>query len=93
MIPFPCAISWKIGQSESRLYAEHLMQVNEQRSMEVSAIDPQPATTGARENQLVSNSMQWAQPVTCQIVAIRILLTTIRTAGAAFGCDVNKGEQ
>jgi hypothetical protein len=37
--------------------------------------------------------MQWAQPGTCQIVAMRILLAVIGTAGAAFGCDVNKGEQ
>jgi hypothetical protein len=37
--------------------------------------------------------MQWAQPVTCQIVAMRILLTAVGTTGAAFGCDVNKGEQ
>lgn len=61
--------------------------------MAVSAMDPQPATSGARENQLESNSMQWAQPGTCQIVAMRILLTTVGTAGAAFGCGVNKGEQ
>lgn len=73
-------------------YAELLMQVNEKGSMVISAMDPQSATTGARENQLESNSMQWAQPKTCQVVAMRILLTTVGTAGAACGCDVNKGE-
>jgi hypothetical protein len=40
------------------LYAEILMQVNEKGSMVISAIGPQPATTGARENLLESNSMQ-----------------------------------
>jgi len=69
------------------------MQVNEKVSMVIFAIDPLPTTTGARENQLESNFMQWAQPGTCLIVAIRILLAVIGTAGATFGCDVNKGEQ
>jgi hypothetical protein len=34
------------------------MQINEQGSMAVFTIDSQPATTGARENLLESNSMQ-----------------------------------
>lgn len=75
------------------LYAGLLMQVNEKVSMAVSAMDPQPATSGTRENQPVSNSMQCAQPGTCQIVAMRILSAVIATAGAAFGCGMNKGEQ
>ena len=74
-------------------YAELLTLVNEKVSMLIFTIDLQAGTTGVRENQLESNSMQWAQPGTCQIVARRILLAVIGTAGAASGCDVNKGEQ